>query len=112
AALVPHLNELIDVAEPVADDGPLDLNAVSVLTVHRAKGLQFRYVHLTGLVDGRFPVNSRPPALGVPWQQIHGVAPELVEDRLSEERRLCYVAMTRAMDELVLSTHLSGAGGR
>jgi DNA helicase-2/ATP-dependent DNA helicase PcrA len=112
AALVPHLNELIDVAEPVSEEGPLDLNAVSVLTVHRAKGLQFRFVYLTGLVDGRFPVHSRPPALGVPWQEIHGTASEHVDDRLSEERRLCYVAMTRAMDELVLSTHLSGAGGR
>ena len=112
AAVVPHLNELIDVAEPVADAGPLDLNAVSVLTIHRAKGLQFRYVHLTGLVDGRFPVHSRPPALSVPWHEIHGVAMESADDRLVEERRLCYVAMTRAMDELVLSTHLSGAGGR
>ena len=112
AALVPHLNELIDVAEPVADEGPLDLNAVSLLTVHRAKGLQFRYVYLTGLVDGRFPVNSRPPALGVPWHEIHGIPDESTRDRLTEERRLCYVAMTRAMDELVLSTHLSGAGGR
>jgi DNA helicase-2/ATP-dependent DNA helicase PcrA len=111
-ALVPHLNELIDVADPVGDDGPLDLNAVTVLTVHRAKGLQFRFVHLTGLVDGRFPVHSRPPALGVPWQEIHGVAGDSTDDRLSEERRLCYVAMTRAMDELVLSTHSSGLGGR
>jgi DNA helicase-2/ATP-dependent DNA helicase PcrA len=112
AALVPHLNELIDVADPVADDGPLDLNAVSVLTVHRAKGLQFRFVYLTGMVDGRFPVHSRPPALGVPWHELHGDTPESTDDRLSEERRLCYVAMTRAMDELVLSTHMSGAQGR
>jgi DNA helicase-2/ATP-dependent DNA helicase PcrA len=112
AALVPHLNELIDVADPVADEGPLDLNAVSVLTVHRAKGLQFRFVYLTGMVDGRFPVHSRPPALGVPWHEMHGDVLEPTDDRLGEERRLCYVAMTRAMDELVLSTHLSVAGGR
>jgi DNA helicase-2/ATP-dependent DNA helicase PcrA len=111
-ALVPYLNELIDVAEPVSDEGPLDLNAVSVLTVHRAKGLQFRFVYLTGLVDGRFPVHSRPPALAVPWHDIHGISAASDEDRLTEERRLCYVAMTRAMDELVLSTHASGAAGR
>lgn len=112
AALVPHLNELIDVADPVADDGPLDLNAVSVLTVHRAKGLQFRFVYLTGMVDGRFPVHSRPPALGVPWHELHADAASPAEDRLAEERRLCYVAMTRAMDELVLSTHLASPAGR
>lgn len=111
-ALVPHLNELIDVADPVADDGPLDLNAVSVLTVHRAKGLQFRYVYLTGLVDGRFPVHSRPPALEVPWHELHGEAGHTTDDRLIEERRLCYVAMTRAMDELVLSTYDTGPGAR
>ena len=38
-ALVPHLDELIEVDDELADDGPLDLDAVSVLTVHRAKGL-------------------------------------------------------------------------
>jgi DNA helicase-2/ATP-dependent DNA helicase PcrA len=108
AALVPHLDELIE----VGDEGPLDFDAVSVLTVHRAKGLEFRYVHLTGLTDGRFPVHGRPPALSVPWHELHGVVPEEAEDRLSEERRLCYVAMTRAMDELVLSSHVSGPGGR
>ncbi|HUP83316.1 MAG TPA: ATP-dependent DNA helicase [Candidatus Limnocylindria bacterium] len=112
AALVPHLNELIDVADPVGDDGPLDLNAVSVLTIHRAKGLQFRVVHLTGLVDGRFPVHSRPPVLSVPWPELHGIPAVSGEDRLSEERRLCYVAMTRAMDDLTLSSHRAGPGSR
>ena len=112
AALVPHLDELIEVGDEIADTGPLDFDAVSVLTVHRAKGLEFRYVHLTGLVDGRFPVHGRPPALSVPWHELHSVVPDEAEDRLSEERRLCYVAMTRAMDELVLSSHETGPGGR
>jgi DNA helicase-2/ATP-dependent DNA helicase PcrA len=112
AALVPHLDELIEVGDETPDAGPLDFDAVSVLTVHRAKGLEFRYVYLTGLVDGRFPVHGRPPALGVPWHELHGVVPDEAEDRLSEERRLCYVAMTRAMDELVLSCHEGGQSGR
>ena len=112
AALVPHLDELIEVGDETADVGPLDFDAVSVLTVHRAKGLEFRYVYLTGLVDGRFPVHGRPPAMSVPWHELHGVMPDEAEDRLSEERRLCYVAMTRPMDELVLSSHETGPGGR
>jgi DNA helicase-2/ATP-dependent DNA helicase PcrA len=48
----------------------------------------------------------------VPWYELHGDAAESSDDRLSEERRLCYVAMTRAMDELILSTHLAGPAGR
>ncbi len=112
AAVVPHLDELIEVGDDNGDAGPLDFDAVSVLTVHRAKGLEFRCVYLTGLVDGRFPVHGRPPALSVPWHELHGVVPSEAEDRLSEERRLCYVAMTRAKDELVLSGHESGPGGR
>lgn len=111
AAVVPHLDELIEVGDD-GDEGPLDFNAVSVLTVHRAKGLQFRYVYLTGLVDGRFPVHSRPPALTVPWNEVHKEASATGDDRLSEERRLFYVAMTRAMDELVLTTHLAGSSVR
>jgi DNA helicase-2/ATP-dependent DNA helicase PcrA len=111
AAVVPHLDELVEVGDG-GDTGPLDIDAVSVLTVHRAKGLQFRYVHLTGLVDGRFPVHSRPPAMAVPWHELHGTNPTYLQDRLSEERRLFYVAMTRAMDELVLSCHSAGPSGR
>lgn len=110
-AVVPHLDELIEVGDD-GDDGPLDFDAVSVLTVHRAKGLQFRHVYLTGLVDGRFPVHARPPALSVPWNELHDEAGGTGDDRLNEERRLFYVAMTRAMDELVLTTHLGGSSGR
>ncbi|MEP7360200.1 MAG: ATP-dependent DNA helicase [Chloroflexota bacterium] len=111
AAVVPHLDELVEVGDG-GDTGPLDMDAASVLTVHRAKGLQFRIVYLTGLVDGRFPVHSRPPAMSVPWNELHGTKPEEMDDRLSEERRLFYVAMTRAMDELVLSGHAGGSSGR
>ena len=111
AAVVPHLDQLIEVGEG-SDDGPLDIDAVSVLTVHRAKGLQFRHVFLTGLVDGRFPIHSRTPALTVPWHELHGAPCATSDDRLDEERRLFYVAMTRAMDELVLSSHHAGPSGR
>jgi len=109
--LVPHLDKLIEAEDEQADSGPLDRDAVSVLTVHRAKGLEFRFVYLTGLVDGRFPARSRPQTLDLPWNEISGrdAAPD---DRLDEERRLCFVAMTRARDELWLSHHVSGPGGR
>lgn len=108
--LVPHLDELIEAEDALADTGPLDMDAVSVLTVHRAKGLQFRVVYLTGLTDGRFPARGRPQVLANAVG--YASAASVDADRLAEERRLCYVAMTRATDELWLTNHLAGPGGR
>ncbi len=108
--LIPHLDELIEADDALADTGPLDMDAVSVLTVHRAKGLQFRVVYLTDLTDGRFPARGRPQVLANALEYALGTT--VAADRLAEERRLCYVAMTRASDELWLTNHLAGPGGR
>ncbi|MBI4055918.1 MAG: UvrD-helicase domain-containing protein [Elusimicrobia bacterium] len=62
-------------------------SAVTLMTVHLAKGLEFPAVFLTGLEEGLFPI---------------GAANSSPED-LEEERRLCYVGMTRAKDLLILS---------
>jgi len=112
-SLMPHLDQLIEAQEDVADDGPPEDDAVAVLTAHRAKGLEFKVVFLVGLAEGRFPARTRPPALHVPWAEVRGEsAVEMDEERLQQERRLCFVAMTRARDELWLSTHLAAAGQR
>ena len=111
ANVVPHLDALIEAQDDAAETGPLDLDAISVLTVHRAKGLEFDVVYLTGLVDGRFPARARPATLELPWNEIKGVSRANV-DRLSEERRLAYVGMTRARNELWLTHHSVAAGGR
>ncbi len=109
--LVPYLDTMIEADDEPADAGPLDVNAVSVLTIHRAKGLEFGTVYVTGLTDGRFPARARPQTLDMPWNDIHG-HPSPETGRLDEERRLCYVAMTRARDELWLTHHVSGPRGR
>lgn len=70
-----------------ADAASEDTPAVTLMTVHLAKGLEFPVVFLTGLEDGLFPVGG-------------GNAPE---EELEEERRLCYVGMTRAKDKLYLT---------
>lgn len=62
-------------------------NAVHLLTCHSAKGLEFNYVYLTGLEEGLFPYLDEDD----PYADIE------------EERRLCYVAMTRARKRLILS---------
>jgi len=110
--LVPYLDTLIEADDELADSGPLDIDAVSVLTIHRAKGLEFGTVYLTGLTDGRFPARARPQTLDLPWDEIHGQRPKAETDGLDEERRLCYVAITRAREALWLSHHVGGPGGR
>jgi ATP-dependent DNA helicase UvrD/PcrA len=68
------------------DDIEGDKHAVTLMTLHSAKGLEFPIVFLTGLEDGVFP---HLRSLGDP-------------DELEEERRLCYVGITRAQERLYL----------
>ncbi len=74
----------MDVSE--AAEVGTDTSTVSLMTLHAAKGLEFPVVFIAGLEDGVFP-HSR--SLGEP-------------DELEEERRLCYVGITRAMQRLYL----------
>ncbi len=97
----------VDVERDASDD---DRDAVKVLTIHRAKGLEFTTVFICGLVDGRFPVRSRPPALSLPVELVADPAAD--ERALAEERRLFYVALTRARDEVILTSHEFGPHGR
>jgi DNA helicase II / ATP-dependent DNA helicase PcrA len=64
--------------------------AVALLTLHAAKGLEFACVFIVGLEDGVLPLY---------WGNAEDIAPE----DLAEERRLFYVGMTRAKDRLILS---------
>lgn len=67
-----------------------DDKSVTLMTLHAAKGLEFPVVFLAGLEDGMFP-HSRSIAFGAP------------SGELEEERRLMYVGITRAKDDLYLS---------
>jgi len=69
------------------DSAELRSDRVSLMTVHSAKGLEFPVVFVAGLEEGVFP---------------HQAAARDGRD-IEEERRLCYVAMTRAMERLTLS---------
>ncbi|MDN3513863.1 MAG: UvrD-helicase domain-containing protein [Candidatus Brocadia sp.] len=75
-ALVSDVDELEDNAE-----------AVTLMTLHTAKGLEFPVVFLTGMEDGLLP---------------HSESSD-VDEKIEEERRLCYVGITRAMKELFLT---------
>jgi DNA helicase-2/ATP-dependent DNA helicase PcrA len=117
AALLEHdrmsfLAPNLDITDPDDDSNDVDPDreAVRVLTVHRAKGLEFDTVFVCGLVDGRFPVRSRPAVLSLPGELLRDAAAE--DKALAEERRLFYVAITRARNELVLTSHEAGRRGR
>ncbi|MEO8208011.1 MAG: ATP-dependent DNA helicase [Chloroflexota bacterium] len=108
--LAPHLGTLIEAGDdPSGVDPDPDVDAVTVMTIHKAKGLEFPVVVLPGLVAGRFPSTTRRDPLAMPDALIGGPAPT-GDPHLQEERRLFYVAMTRARDELIL-THAADYGG-
>jgi DNA helicase-2/ATP-dependent DNA helicase PcrA len=82
------LGQFLEEVALISDVDAYDQNAdaVTLMTLHAAKGLEFPVVFIAGMEEGIFP-HSR--AL-------------FDQHELEEERRLCYVGMTRAMDELFL----------
>jgi DNA helicase-2/ATP-dependent DNA helicase PcrA len=82
------IEEFLDHAALVSDADQVDETApVSLLTMHNAKGLEFPVVFIAGVEEGLFPHSRSRDS----------------EEQLEEERRLCYVAMTRARQRLYLS---------
>lgn len=78
--------------KPNFDEGP---ETVKIMTVHSAKGLEFDYVFIVNLVDKRFPSIEKSELIAIPEELIKETIPE-GDVHLEEERRLFYVAMTRA----------------
>lgn len=90
----------------------LDNDCVKIMTVHGAKGLEFRYVFLVNLVDKKFPTIARSEKIAIPDALVKEVLPESGDFHLEEERRLFYVAMTRAKDRLFLTGAKDYGGAR
>ena len=89
------------------DKGP---DFVKVMTIHGSKGLEFKYVFLANMVDRRFPTMERKEPIEIPDELAKERAPE-GDIHIEEERRLCYVAMTRAKKGLFF-TSASDYGGQ
>ena len=92
-------------AEPVVERGIIS-PGVRLLTAHRAKGLEWRRVWIAGAEEGTWPdLRSRGSVLQPDRLNPQGLGPAATPaDLLAEERRLFYVAMTRARESVVVTT--------
>jgi superfamily I DNA/RNA helicase/RecB family exonuclease len=106
------ISSLLAAAADDTEAAPATSEAVQIMTVHQAKGLQFEHVFCAGFAHGLFPVAARPhPLLDQEerdWLQAFKVGfmpswPSDPDGHTAEEARLAYVAMTRAQGRLYLS---------
>jgi DNA helicase-2/ATP-dependent DNA helicase PcrA len=101
---VNYLDVLIEAGdEPKVAEIDPELDVVNVLTVHKAKGLEFRVVIMASLVSDYFPVAFRHEPISLPDELVKDILPS-GDVHLAEERRLFYVGMTRAKEELYFTS--------
>jgi DNA helicase-2/ATP-dependent DNA helicase PcrA len=109
---VEHLDMLINSGDdPAVVEADIDIDAVNVLTVHKAKGLEFKIVFIVSLVKGKFPWPKRREPISLPDELIKDILPA-GDFFLQEERRLFYVAMTRAKEEILMTSARDYGGKR
>lgn len=77
--------------------------SVNLMTIHKAKGLEYKYVFIVNMVEDRFPGRRRGEAIELPADLVKEKLPE-GDFHIQEERRLFYVSMTRAKDRLFLTS--------
>jgi DNA helicase-2/ATP-dependent DNA helicase PcrA len=90
---VPTLSGFLEEVALVADIDDVDENSdyVVLMTLHSAKGLEFPNVYLAGMEDGLFPSYMT-------------ITSDNADEEMEEERRLCYVGITRAMKRLTITS--------
>ncbi|HYC79505.1 MAG TPA: ATP-dependent helicase, partial [Candidatus Binatia bacterium] len=86
----------------LAFDPNIGPEAVKVMTVHSSKGLEFKCVFIVNLVEARFPSRDRREQIEIPEKLVREILSE-GDVHLMEERRLFYVALTRAKQYLYLT---------
>ncbi len=86
-------------------------DSVNVMTVHGSKGLEFKYVFVVNCVEERFPSRAKSLGIEIPVDLVKEQLPE-GDGHYQEERRLFYVAVTRAKERLYFSSASSYGGTR
>ena len=100
-----------ELPQEAAPDVDRDEDAVQLLTGHSAKGLEFPVVYIVSLVQNRFPGIDKKDPFTVPPALLKDIVPDEAP-HLEEERRLMYVAMTRAQEQLICTYSQTYEGSR
>jgi ATP-dependent DNA helicase UvrD/PcrA len=109
---VPHLELLREAGDdPAAADFEASSEQVNVLSIHKAKGLEFGVVFLSHCTDDRLPGSGRGAALPLPEALSSSPAADR-DQHIAESRRLAYVAMTRAKDTFYFTSAVDYGGIR
>lgn len=103
-AVVDYIDMSMELGEsPVAaETDAVTYDAVNIMTVHSAKGLEFPVVFLVNLTKGRFPTTEKKEPIPIPEDFIKEILPQ-GNYHEQEERRLFYVGLTRAKNKVYLS---------
>ncbi|MFA6171695.1 MAG: ATP-dependent DNA helicase [Patescibacteria group bacterium] len=101
--------ELLNLEMESGESGSLnaqadDADTVKVMTVHAAKGKEYKFVFIVNVADKKFPTIGRGEKIPVPDALVREKLPETGDEHLEEERRLFYVAMTRAKEKLFFTS--------
>lgn len=112
ADFMDHFSQILESGDLGIIKQPEDTpDSVNILTVHTAKGLEYKYVFMVNLVEERFPTRRRGEMIEMPAELIKEQLPE-GDSHEQEERRLFYVAMTRAKERLYLVSADNYGGAR
>ena len=96
----------------VATNFDQDLQAINLLTVHKAKGLEFDHVFIINLVDKKWGNSRNSSPLKLPHGIINSETLTVISDQNEDARRLFYVALTRAKKQIYLSYSQTAHNGR
>lgn len=109
--LVDYLDLMIEAGENPAQAEIEDVDTVNLMTVHASKGLEFSVVFVVNTTSDRFPTRNRKDIIQIPDELIRETLPS-GDEHIQEERRLFYVALTRAKKYLYITLAKDYGGKR
>ncbi len=102
---VEHFDHILESGDAGKIFQPRDTaGSVQVLTVHASKGLEYRYVFVVNCVEERFPTRARSGGIDLPLELIKEGGEGTTDFHIAEERRLFYVAITRAREHIYFTS--------
>lgn len=102
---VEHFDYVLESGDAGKIFQPLDTqDSVNVTTIHGSKGLEYKFVFMVNCVEERFPTRDRSGGIELPAELVHEKDAENTNFHIEEERRLFYVGVTRAKEQLFFSS--------